>query len=202
MNRPDNSHVITKSITVCWMVKEFLLHAIWAMAIGAILESQNRVQAIALIHRKLYSSDNITQVDMQSYVPELIDYLNESLSTSSQNILINQSVEPIFLDVSQAIPGSIILNEAITNTIKYAFPANSTGEVNVSMKYADGLVDLQITDNGVSFPGGFDFKKANSLGMNLMKGLINQLKGTFKFDADNGVNIQIKFSLDYLSVLS
>ena len=103
-------------------------------ALGALLESQNRVQAIALIHQKLYSSDNITQVDMQSYIPELIDYLNESLSTSTQGIIINQQIEPVFMDVSQAIPVGIILNEAITNAIKYAFPSTKMGEINVSMR--------------------------------------------------------------------
>ena len=171
-------------------------------ALGALLESQNRVQAIALIHQKLYSSDNITQVDMQSYIPELIDYLNESLSTFSQHIIINQHIEPVYMDVSQAIPVGIILNEAVTNAIKYAFPLTQKGEVNVRMSYVSGLVDLEISDNGVGFPSGFDFQKANSLGMNLMKGLINQLKGTFKVSASDGVNIRIKFSLDHMSVLN
>jgi two-component sensor histidine kinase len=131
-----------------------------------------------------------------------IDYLNESLSTSAKQVIINQQIESVYLDVSQAIPVGIILNEAITNAIKYAFPLKKMGEINVSMEYVNGLVDLEISDNGVGFPPEFDFQKANSLGMNLMKGLVNQLKGTFKFNVHNGVNIRIKFSLDHISALT
>lgn len=76
------------------------------------------------------------------------------------------------------------------------------GEINVSMKYVNGLVDLEISDNGVGFPPEFDFQKANSLGMNLMKGLVNQLTGTLKFNVYNGANIRIKFSLDHISALN
>lgn len=168
-------------------------------AISAIQDSQNRVHSIALIHQKLYSSENITQVDMQSYIPELIDYVNDSINTKDQNIVISHAIEPVMLDVSQAIPVGIILNEAITNAIKYAFPDHRQGEIRVMMSYTADVVQLKIIDNGKGLPVDFDITKARSLGMNLIKGLTTQLRGTFVVMHDNGVQISVEFLREIIS---
>jgi two-component sensor histidine kinase len=164
-------------------------------ALEAIRDSQNRVQSIALIHQKLYNSVNITRVDMQSYIPELIDYLNNSINTGAEHIVISHDISLIELDVSQAIPVGIILNEGITNAIKYAFPARRAGEIMVQMRQIGDKVALRISDNGVGLPANFDSKDTKSLGMNLIKGLTNQLKGTFSMSGDHGVNLLIEFSI-------
>jgi two-component system, sensor histidine kinase PdtaS len=167
----------------------------------AIKDSQNRVQSIALIHQKLYNSENITQVDMQSYVPELIDYLNDSINFKNENIVISHNIEPIMLDVSQAIPVGIILNEAITNAIKYAFPNGKRGEIMVSLWQSGEVVNLQIKDNGAGLPADYNINKTKSLGTNLIMGLTNQLKGKFNLKSEKGVNISIEFKMDTIAVL-
>ena len=166
----------------------------------AIKDSQNRVQSIALIHQKLYNSENINQVDMQSYVPELIDYLNDSINLKNENIVISHDVESIMLDVSQAIPVGIILNEAITNAIKYAFPNGKRGEIMVSLWQSGELVNLQIKDDGAGLPVDYDINRMKSLGTNLIKGLTNQLKGKFNLNSDKGVSITIGFKIDTIAV--
>jgi two-component system, sensor histidine kinase PdtaS len=168
-------------------------------AIAAIQDSQNRVHSIALIHQKLYSSENITQVDMQSYIPELIDYLNESINGNDNNIVISHNIEPIMLDVSQAIPVGIILNEAITNSIKYSFPDKRKGQIRVNMLTANDVIAIEITDNGIGLPVDFDINKARSLGMNLIKGLTNQLKGNFAISSRDGVCVSITFTKDIIN---
>lgn len=160
-------------------------------ALEAIQDSQNRVQSIALIHQKLYSSENITQVDMQSYIPELIDYLNDAINTKRQSIVISHQIAPVMLDVSQAIPIGLILNEGITNAIKHAFTTGQNGEIVVTMKLTGDKLFLQLRDNGIGLPMGFKIENTRSLGLNLMKGLTNQLKGTFKIEGRNGVTITI-----------
>jgi len=167
-------------------------------AIAAIQDSQNRVHSIALIHQKLYSSEHITQVDMASYIPELINYLDESINGTDNSVVITHHIAPVVLDVSQAIPVGIILNEAITNSIKYSFPDNRKGEIRVCMSAADDRITMTIKDNGAGLPPGFDINKARSLGMNLIKGLTNQLKGNFLLESNQGVIMSIRFTIDHV----
>lgn len=165
-------------------------------AITAILESQNRVRAIALIHQKLYGSANVVQVEMKDYIPELIKYLEESFNIPERKILIKYDVGPIGLDVSQAIPVGIILNEAITNAIKYAFDGQK-GEIQIVMKQYDGKkIVLSIADNGKGLPTNINASNFASLGMTLIKGLIAQLEGTLKVESHGGVKISIDFPKD------
>ena len=165
-------------------------------AITAILESQSRVRAIALIHQKLYNSANVVQVEMQSYIPELINCLAESFNIADRKILIKHDISLIRLDVSQAIPIGIILNEVITNAIKYAFEGIK-GEIKVVMtEYDPNRVLLSITDNGKGLPPDMDSKNLTSLGMTLIKGLTTQLEGEFILKSDNGVKISIDFLKD------
>jgi two-component system, sensor histidine kinase PdtaS len=171
-------------------------------AIAAIQDSQNRVHSIALIHQKLYSSENITQVDMQSYIPELIDYLNESINGADNKVVITHHIASIMLDVSQAIPVGIILNESITNSIKYSFPDKKKGEIRVNMSSLEDTVKLEVMDNGAGLPPDFDITKARSLGMNLIKGLTNQLKGQFSIVSDKGVIVTIEFKIEAIGILS
>ena len=90
-------------------------------ALTAIHDSQHRVHAMSLIHQKLYSSENVSSIDISLYIRELVSYLADSFNTG-QRIRFEFDVEPLELDVSQAVPLGLILNEAITNSIKYAFP--------------------------------------------------------------------------------
>ncbi len=162
-------------------------------AVAAIHESQHRMHAMSLIHQKLYQAENIASVNMHFYVSELIDYLVDSIDTGRE-IQFMQEVDPIELDVAQAVPVGLILNEAITNAIKYAFPGDEGGTVTVIMKKTtDRKISLCISDNGIGLPENFDSVKSNSLGMSLMRGLSDQLGGAFSIKNDAGLKIEMIF---------
>jgi two-component sensor histidine kinase len=163
-------------------------------ALTAIHDSQHRVHAMSLIHQKLYSSENVSSIDMTNYIRELTSYLGESFNTG-QRIRFEFDIEPLEMDVSQAVPLGLILNEAITNSIKYAFPGDRSGSVSISLSNTSANhYLLSISDNGVGVAPGI--KKAGSLGMSLMKGLSEDLDGNFSIENNKGTTIQISFVHD------
>ncbi|MFT3822656.1 MAG: tetratricopeptide repeat protein [Chitinophagaceae bacterium] len=162
-------------------------------ALLAIQNSQHRIYAMSIIHQKLYQEENVTTIDMSFYIPDLIQYLRDSFDVR-QRIRFRASVDKILLDVSQAIPVGLILNEAITNAIKYAFPGNSAGEIEIKMKRDDeDRIMLSIADNGVGLPTGMNHDNTNSLGMKLMKGLSEDIHASFTVECSQGTRIIIGF---------
>jgi two-component sensor histidine kinase len=165
-------------------------------ALTAIHDSQHRVHAMSLIHQKLYGSENVSSIDMASYIRELASYLHDSFNTG-QRIRFEYNIIPLELDVSQAVPLGLILNEAITNSIKYAFPDNTDGIINISLSNSDSNhYLLSISDNGIGMPAHFTGKKPGSLGMSLMEGLSEDLDGKFTIENSNGTVIKISFVYD------
>lgn len=165
-------------------------------AIEAIRESQNRVQAISLIHQKLYSGNNVASINMRAYVADLINYLADSFDAGKRRIRFEQLVEPFNLDLVQAVPLGLILNESVTNAIKYAFGTDG-GQVIVALQLIkDESLLLTIVDNGKGLPVDFNLKTASSLGMEMMKALSKQLGGEFKIKNSAGVSISIEFPIE------
>ena len=165
-------------------------------ALTAIHNSQHRVHAMSLIHQKLYSSENVSSIDISLYIRELVSYLADSFN-NGQRIRFEFDVEPLELDVSQAVPLGLILNEAITNSIKYAFPNERHGIITISLSSsADHTCMLTISDNGIGLPVHFNTKKPGSLGMSLMNGLSEDLSGTFCAESDKGTIVTISFVHD------
>ncbi len=163
----------------------------------AIAESQHRVNAMSMIHQKLYQSENLSATDMPAYIHELVEYLRDSFN-SGQRILFKMDIDRIEMDLSHSIPLGLILNEAITNSIKYAFPGNRDGIIMISLKHTGGChYLLSIADNGTGLPEGFESRKTNSLGMNLMEGLSEDMDGNFIIENNNGTEIRISFVYDH-----
>lgn len=166
----------------------------------AIRSSQHRMHAMSLIHQQLYQSDSVATIDMFGYINNLVRYLRESLHTGSK-IRFEVNVNDVELDASQAVPVGLILNEAITNAIKYAFSSRDSGVICVTMQRQKGKFDiiLQIRDNGSGFQDGFDAKTITSFGLSLITGLTKQLDGSFSFRNDNGVVLTIEFNDELLA---
>lgn len=162
-------------------------------ALAAIEDNLRRVHAMALIHQKLYQSDDIATISMPEYINELVIYAHDSFDTNDR-IRFEQAIGPLDLDVSQAIPMGLIINECIVNAIKYAFPNGRKGTVRINF-YQDGAAHLvlNISDNGAGLPAGFNVKAHTSLGLDLMQGLAKQLNGTFTIENNNGLHIAIRF---------
>ncbi len=162
-------------------------------ALLAVQNHQHRVFAMSLIHQTLYQSDNSTDIDMSVYLPDLLNYLRDSFDTR-QRIRFRSDIENIRLDISVAVPIGLILNEAITNSIKYAFPQNASGEINIQMiKIAGKMIRLSIADNGIGLPPDWNDMLNNSLGLKLMKGLSEDIHGRFSIVSKEGTKVVIEF---------
>jgi len=162
-------------------------------ALTAIHNSQHRVHAMSLIHQKLYNSENVSSIDMSFYIRELVSYLSESFNTG-QRIRFEFNVEALEMDVSQAVPLGLIMNEAITNSIKYAFPEGRNGLISISLSNtAPNRGLLSISDNGVGIPPHLNIIKPGSLGMSLIAGLSEDLDGKFSIESNNGTTVRISF---------
>lgn len=160
-------------------------------ALHAIQESQNRVYAMSLIHKKLYQSTDVASINMEGYLRDLIQHIRESFGQSG-SIRFFLQLEPINLDVSQAVPLGLIVNEAITNSIKYAFSEKGLGnEICVSLTDTNEKVELIISDNG---SGMAEIQGATQgLGLKLMRGLTGDIEGVFTISSENGVTIKVLF---------
>jgi two-component sensor histidine kinase len=162
-------------------------------ALEAIRNSQHRMHAMSLIHQKLYQSENLATIDMAVYIRELVEYLSESFSRN-KHVTMHLNVNPVKLDVSQAVPLGLILNEAISNSIKYAFKETKNGRIDVVLEpVKDNDYLLCIADNGIGLPEGFDPYNTSSLGMSLMQGLSLQLDGEFLLENKNGLRVCVTF---------
>lgn len=166
-------------------------------ALLAIQDSQNRVYAMSLIHQKLYQGENVASIDMGTYLPELVNYLREGFNVR-QKIHFNLEIIPVELDVSQAVPVGLIVNEAITNSIKYAFPADSHENIiTVRMERTENnQVTLTVSDNGAGFAADSGYSKSPGLGLKLMKGLTGDIQGRFTIESRNGTTISVSFTVN------
>ncbi len=159
----------------------------------AIRDSQHRVQAISLIHKKLYQSESVAAIDMPAYINELVKYLRDLFNTG-RRIRFECQNDPVKLNVSHAVPLGLILNEAITNGIKFAFPENREGEIKVSLKHmGDEQYVMTIRDNGIGLVPNFENQKRKSLGMSLMEGLSTDIGGSFTIENGEGTAIIVTF---------
>jgi len=159
-------------------------------ALNAIKESRFRMQAISLIHQKLYQSEDSALIDMPIYIRDLVEYLKDGFSAINM-IQFNLNIAQVKLDVSQSVPIGLILNEAITNAIKYAFDGKGTISISLQSSGA-GWLRLVIADNGKGFRDG-KAPTQRSMGMMLMETLAEQLDGTLDIRNDNGVVVTVDF---------
>lgn len=168
-------------------------------ALLAIQDSQHRMNAMSLIYQKIYEEENLAVIDMCWYIPELIGYLKGFFNTEKK-ISYKLDIECVDLDVAQAVPLGLILNEAIINAIKYAYPEMRQGEVNIRLKrIVNETYQLIISDNGVGVSNDAALKNRSSFGMHLMDGLSAQADGTFNIESKNGLTITINFTKQELA---
>jgi two-component sensor histidine kinase len=171
------------------------------VALSAIQDSQNRMQAIALIHQKLYQAQGVARILMKAYIEEVVAYLQDTYALSQQ-VRFRLCIEPVELDVNLAVPLGLIINEAITNAFKYAFPEEHSGVVYISLlKQSDTLYELTIADDGVGLPQGYDPSQSRSLGMTLIHGFSAQLGGELTIESSGGVRISLLFADEKLSLI-
>lgn len=156
------------------------------------LESQNRTKSMALIHERLYQSDDLKSIDFSDYLQSLANDLFHTYSVDQNLVKLKMDLDRITLDVNTSIPLGLIVNELISNSMKYAFPDGTEGEINVTMKSNGSHKILKVSDNGVGIPENLDFKHADSLGFQLINNLTEQIDGEIELDRNNSTTFTIK----------
>jgi PAS domain S-box-containing protein len=157
-------------------------------------ESQNRIRSIALIHEKLYQSHDFSRIDFSDYLTRMITHLFAIYEVDSRRIKYQVDAKNVQLDIRQAIPCGLIINELITNALKHAFPGGREGEVVVRMRMSDGNgYELAVKDNGVGLPKGFDLRQKESLGFQIVSDLVKQIEGSIEIRRDAGTEIIIRW---------
>ncbi|HTI94748.1 MAG TPA: sensor histidine kinase [Puia sp.] len=161
-------------------------------ALRVIETTQHRIYAMSLIHQKVYQSEDISTLEMGSYLSEFVDYIRESFG-SPEHIHFNLAIDEVRLDIAKAIPIALIVNEAITNCIKYAFPGRREGQISVELQQEGGKIRLCVADNGIGIDPAIDIAELNSLGVRLMKGLSEDLRGKLIFQIHKGTRVEVFF---------
>ena len=167
-------------------------------------ESQNRVRSMAMIHERLYRSPDLARVDLAEYTKGLVASLLRSYSAKEGVMSSVDAPAPVLLAIDSAIPCGLIINELVSNSLKYAFPNGKSGQVCVHLSQDDkgqvstgqvstGHVSLVVADNGVGLPSDLDFRETESLGLQLVTALVEQLEGTIELDRSNGTAFRISF---------
>ncbi len=161
----------------------------------ALSESQARIQSISLVHEMLYHSDTLSFIDYRSYVNDLVQAITSMHINESRNISVTSDVDDFSLDINKAIPCSLLLNEIIVNSFKHAFEGKSEGQIRISMKEKDQIINLVVEDNGLGLDEN-GMKKSDNLGTTLIKTLASQLNGEYKVSAGKngaGTRVEITF---------
>ena len=157
---------------------------------SSLKEGRNRVMSMALIHQKLYQSEDIAQVHMDSYLKSLVDDLFAAFGVDEERISMRIEAQAVRLNLDTAIPLGLLVSELVTNALKYAFPADGgggKGEIAVFFNERDdGRYSLSVSDNGIGLPGEFNLDTASSLGLKLVHTLVEQLDGEVTLDRDSG----------------
>jgi len=158
-------------------------------------QSQHKIQTMAIIHEKLYQSDSLTFIDLKSYLESLIQYFKDSYDLTNQNIDFEIQMDEITLKMDHLVPCGLIINELVTNSLKYAFPHQTSGQINIKAIQQGEMCVLTIRDNGIGLPTKFTLGDINSLGLRLVKGLTSQLRGSFELLKGEGTGFKITFSI-------
>ncbi len=159
-------------------------------------EFQTRIRSIALIHETLFKSENMAWINIKEYIQNLSEYLLRSFGTDLKKIRIQKNIHVNQIPVDTATPLGLIINELLSNALKYAFKKNQTGKIWIliePVKTKKGIV-LTIRDNGVGIPPDFDIYNSSTFGFKMILALADQLKGTLMIDRKNGSTIRISFN--------
>lgn len=165
-------------------------------AVALLKESQSRIKSMAMIHETLYSSPELALIDFASYLHRLVDELLTAYRLTPDAIRVAIRVEKVTLGVDKAIPCGLILNELISNSLKYAFPKGQKGEIAIEMKRAQGTYLLRVQDNGTGLPSDVNVENPNSLGLKLVRILTEQINGTVEFVRNPGMTCLIRFQAE------
>lgn len=155
----------------------------------------SRIISMSLIHENIYKSDQFDRIDVNKYIHSMIQELSNLYKNLIEKIQINIMIEDVFLPIDKSILFGLIINELLINAIKHGFPGSTQGEVSIDVTVTDNTCYLLFSDNGIGIPKDFDINRVDSLGLQLVKNLVNQLGGTIEIHHSKPTQFQIKFPL-------
>lgn len=162
----------------------------------ALKEGQNRIQSVALIHKMMYQSENVSKVNMQAYLEDLLKILHQSYKTANKSVITSVEANNINFNITHAVPISLIVNEAVCNAYKHAFEHQDEGKIEVHLSHkSKNEYLLIIKDNGKGIHSKNDIEESNSIGLDLIKGLAKQLKGKVAITSKEGIAIHVQFNI-------
>jgi PAS domain S-box-containing protein len=162
-------------------------------------EMGNRIMSMSLVHQKLYQSQNLSSLDLKEYITDFAGLIIKSYSSFNETISLTLDLESICVEIDTAIPFGLVLNELITNSLKYAFPDDMKGEIIIRLyKPEPDVIELIVSDNGIGIKGDIDFEHCDTLGMQLLKYIgEGQLNGQVNYETQNGVKYTLRFRNNY-----
>ncbi|OPY36085.1 MAG: sensory histidine kinase AtoS [Methanoregula sp. PtaU1.Bin051] len=160
--------------------------------LSAIKDSQSRVRVMSLVHEKLYRSKDLSGINLEDYIGFLATSLFHFYGTNKSLVALSVDVKESLVDINTAIPLGLIINELVSNALKYAFPGGRKGEVRIATETEDNILTLTISDNGVGMPPEIDWKNTDSLGLQLVNSLVEQLDGSIDLIRKNGTTYIIR----------
>lgn len=161
--------------------------------LSVLKESQGRVKSMAMIHEKLYQSHDLSHINLGSYITKLVSDLFDTYGVKNGSITPEIKVSDIQISLETAIPCGLIVNELVTNSLKYAFEEKKTGHINIEFKQEDDDYVLIISDDGSGIPEDIDFRNTRSLGLQLVNNLVKQIDGNIELDRNQGTKFIIRF---------
>jgi len=165
--------------------------------LGVFKESQNRAKSMAYIHERLYRSTDLKRIDFGDYIQSLGEDIYETYVIDPDRIKLNLKVEEVMVDINTSVPLGLIVNELLTNSMKYAFPGDRSGEIELEFSCSGDEYLLRVADNGVGFPEDLDYKNSSSLGLQLVTSLTEQINGKISLLNKNGTEFKITFKEQY-----
>jgi len=156
-------------------------------------ESQNRVKSMAMIHEKLYQSEELSEIDVGDYIKTLVSDLSHTYNADPRQIKTEFHIEEIKLNIETTIPLGLIVNELITNSIKHAFPGDRKGIISIELRSMDNKLSLTVADDGVGLGEDLDFRNTETLGLQLVNNLVGQLNGIIELNRSKGTEFRIIF---------
>jgi len=163
-------------------------------ALDLLMDSQNRVRSMALVHQKLYQSADFSEINFTEYLRQLSGHLLNSFKTNPEIVSIDISAEKLELGIDHAVPCGLIVNELISNSLKYAFPDGKKGTIIIDLRKSNNNeIILTISDDGVGFPEGINYRETQSLGLQLVNTLVGQIDGNISMENHVGTTFRISF---------
>lgn len=188
-------HRVKNNLQVIASLVDMQTSALNDPAQGALFQDvRDRVRTMAMVHEKLYQSESLARLDLAGYTGSLASYLARAHGKPETRVELKLDLEPAWLSIEKAVPFGLILNELVTNAFKHAFRGRATGEVTTALRAGpDGQVCLRVADNGVGLPAGMDWRRAPSLGLQLIGMLAGQLRASVEVRTEGGTAFEMSF---------